>query len=232
MGKLLQWFKWGKGRGLRIVFYLSFLLTIVFGLMTYYSGKEFINSPVVSSFVKSVPSFVIKDGAIQNKDLRWASYVPGIGQNGKMLIVIDATQDELNFPVPDGLYVTRTMLYRVADYGTQIERSKLGEDRFISPAFLDSILYKMVASFSVVIGFVAFVFLWLSYLIVVALTALVGLILRSDLSNHRAWRVAAVIWAFVQLLSLVLWSVGIAIPLWGLLVWLVSCIIILPKLKD
>lgn len=229
MKKLGSYFKTGKGRGLKFILLFSLILSIIFGGFTYYTGQTFSKHPMIASFINSVPSFEVKDGVVQDNQIRWASLIPLTS----IPIVINTTEDKLSLPVPDGVYITRTMLYTVANRGTQIEPKQLTGTFLISPVELNSILKNLILSFSTIVAVLTFLITWVGFLLAVLFTALIGWIFRFNLSNKRVWRIVTITWILGLLTSLILAIFGIVIPTWHiLLISLFINAVILAKLKD
>ncbi len=229
MKKLAQFIKSGKGRGLKLVFWTTLSLSLLFGTFTYYIGAQFFKHKTITEFVDSVPTFTIKDGAIQDQNLKWASFIPMT----HFPVVIDSSQDTLSLPVPDGLYITRSAMFSVADRGTRVDRAALVDDQEISPAFVYKTLKKFAFSFAVGIFIFFFIVSWIAYLLAVALTALFAWMTHAKLATHRAWRVASVTWVIGLLLSMILAFGGFVFSTWYVcLITVVINVIILARMKD
>lgn len=229
MKKLAQYFKAGKGRGLKIVFWSTLILSIIFGGLTFYTGHQFFKHPMITDFVNSVPTFEIKDGKIQNDKIKWVSYMPMT----QIPVVINTTLDTLSLPVPDGLYVTRSAMYSVSERGTRVDRSPLLENQEISPKLIYKTLENFAISFGIGIFLFFFIVSWLAYLIAVAFTYLFGWLVRAKLAVHRPWRVAAVTWIIGLILSMVLAMGGHILSTWVVdFITIVINVIILSRLKD
>ncbi len=229
MKKLSQYIKSGKGRGLKLVFFTTLLLSLLMGAFTYYTGVQFFKHKLITQFVDSIPTFVIKDGQIQNNKLKWASYIPMT----HIPVVIDTTLDTLSVPVTDGLYITRSAMFSVADHGTRIDRAALLDNQLITPMYIYSVLRRFVFSFAVGIFIFFFIVSWLAYLLAVALTALFSWMVRAKLATHRAWRVAAVTWTVGLLLSMILSFGGFIFSTWYVCIFTVIVnVIVLARMKN
>ena len=227
MTKLKQYLQSGTGHGLRIVFWTALLLSIVSGFLVFRAGKQLSELPPVTQFIDSFPSFSIKDGAIQNQDLKWSAFLPFTSYP----VVIDTTQENLSVPTPDGLYITRKALYHVADYGVQLNRSEFDGDVEVSPTYLHSVLHQFILSFSVGLAIFSFVVSWLGFLLSVGLSALIGLICGLVSGKGRVWRVAAVTWFLGQLTAVALSFVNITASWWLFALIIVVNVLILTQLK-
>ena len=229
MKKLTHFIKSGKGRGLKLVFWATLLLSLLFGSFTFYTGRQFFKHKLITDFVDSVPTFTIKGGVIQNDHLRWISFIPMT----KIPVVIDTTQETLSLPVPDGLYITRSAVFSVSERGTRVDRSELFEDQEISPEFIYKTLWRFALSFAIGIFLFFFIVSWLAYLLAVGLTLLFAWSVRAKVATQRAWRVAAVTWVIGLLVSLILAFGGLVYSTWGVcLVTVVANVIILARMKD
>ena len=229
MKKLAQFIKSGKGRGLKLVFWTTLLLSLLFGAFTYYTGAQFFKHKLITDFVDSVPTFTIKDGTIQDKNLKWASFIPMT----RFPVVIDTTQETLSLPVPDGLYITRSAMFSVAEHGTRIDRAALLENQEVSPSYIYSTLKRFALSFAVGIFVFFFVVSWIAYLFAVAFTALFAWLVRAKLATHRAWRMAAVTWSIGLLVSMILAFGGFILSTWVVcFVTIVINVITLVRMKD
>ena len=229
MKKLSQFIKSGKGRGLKLVFWTTLCLSLLMGMLTYYTGVQFFKHQLITNFVDSIPTFVIKDGVIQNNNLKWAAYIPMT----HVPVVIDTTQDTLPFAAMDGLYVTRTAMFSVADHGTRIDRAALLQNQLVSPAYIYGVLRRFALSFGIGIFIFSMIVSWLAYLFAVALTALFAWLLHAKLAVHRAWRVAAVTWSIGLAVSMILAFGGLIFSTWYVSVFTVIInVIILARLKN
>jgi len=229
MKKLSQFIKTGQGRGLKLVFWVTLLLALLMGSLTYYTGVQFFKHKPITDFVDSVPMFIVKDGKIQNDNLKWAAYIPMT----RVPIVIDTTQDTLPLPATDGLYITRSAVFSVADHGTRVDRSALTGNQLVSPAYIYSLLRRFALSFAVGVFIFAIIVSWLAYLIAVALTALFAWLVRANLALHRAWRITAVTWTLGLVLSMILAFGGLVFSTWYVcFATVVINVIILSRLKD
>ncbi|MBQ3695509.1 MAG: DUF1189 family protein [Alphaproteobacteria bacterium] len=229
MKKIAQYIKSGKGRGLKLVFFATLLLSVIFGTMTYYVGQKFFKNQMITEFVDSVPTFVIKDGAIQNNNIKWGSFIPMT----RIPVIIDTTQESISLPVPDGFYVTRSAMFSVADRGTRVDRAPLPDAQLVSPTYVYSLLRRFVFSFAVGIFIFFFIVSWIAYLLAVLLTAFFAWLVRAKLATHRAWRVAAVTWVLGLLLSLILAFGGLVYSTWAIcFITVIINVIILARFKD
>lgn len=229
MKKLSQFIKSGKGRGLKLVFWTTLLLSLLFGTFTYYTGVQFFKHKLITEFVDSVPTFTIKDGVIQDQNLKWSAYIPMT----RFPVVIDTTQDTLSLPVPDGWYITRSAMFSVSNRGTQVDRAALLDNQEISPTYIYSTLKRFALSFAVGIFVFFFIVSWLAYLLAVALTALFAWCIRAKLATHRAWRVAAITWVLGLLFAIILAFGGFVFSTWYVsLFTVVINVIVLARMKD
>jgi len=229
MDRILKYLKAGSGRGLRLVLVVALLISALFGTLTYYTGSVFIEHPAITQFVDSIPSFSIKDGIVQEKNIQWKSYIPLTN----IPVTVDTTMENLALPAPDGLYLTNRFMYLVSKHGTQSDRSEFTNDIDVSPAYAHEMLKKLIISFSVGIMVFVFIVSWIIFLIAVGVSALLGFLLRMNLSNKRVWRIAAVTWAIGQLICLGLALLGYVVSGWVVCgIGVLINMLILAKLKD
>ena len=229
MKKLSQYFKAGKGRGLKLVFWTTLVLSLLMGAYAYHGGMQFFKRKPITDFVDSIPILTIKDGTIQNDNLKWVSYIPMT----RFPVVIDTTLDTLPLPVPDGLYVTRSAMFSVAEHGTRVDRSPLLDNQVITPSYIHQALRKFAFSFAVGIFLFFLIVSWIAYLVAVAVSALFAWIIRAKLAPHRVWRVAAFTWVIGLLTSMILAFGGFILSTWIVcFVTIVVNVIILARLKD
>ncbi len=219
MKKLNQWFKSGKGRGLRIFTIISFLIAatvVFFGL--YPPLNNILKSQPVTEFIKTIPTFEIKNGEITNNQLQWTGTDPITGNP----IFIDTSVDELKLPVPEyGAYITRKGLYFVSP--EDVTTKSLPQKHWV-------ISSEFVADFSaywlIFMSLFFFVFiwgaLWLLYLASVSVTYLFASLIKVKTGDRRVWRISAfsVLSLFILNILLILVSLRMGMFLnfgWGLI---------------
>ena len=205
------------------------MLSVIFGGLTYYTGLQFFKHKLITDFVDSVPTLTIKDGIIQNNNIKWVSMIPLT----RIPVVINTTQDNLALPVPDGLYITRTAMFNVTERGTSVDRAPLLDNQEITPEYIYKTLRHFALSFAIGIFIFFFIVSWLAYLIAVAFSALFAWIIRAKLATHRVWRVASVTWVLGLLISMILAFGGFIFSTWYVcLITVVLNVIILARLKN
>jgi len=227
--KLSQYFKSGKGHGLLLVFCVTFLWSLALGCLTHYVGRQVIQIPTISDFINSIPAFEVKDGVIQNNNIRWAANIPMT----QIPFIIDTTRDELNLPAPDGIYLSRKNAFIVAKHGMDITQAPLSGDQIVNPSVIFHALNQFVLVFAITIFIMFFIAAWLSYLISVAFTALFGWLIRATLAGGRVWRVVAVTWVSSFSLCIILSMCGFVVSAWIIcLIATILSLVILKKITD
>ena len=220
MKKILNYIQFGQGRGLRFVFLMSLLLSLLYGGFTAYTGLQLMKLPPIEEFLKTVPTFSVSNGVVQDKNIRWRSQLPMT----PIPVTIDTTQEELSLPVADGVYLTSKYLYSVSQHGTEVQRSQIQGTFVISPEYLKQILKTYIGVFAISTAIVGFLFLLLAFLLTVAFGALIGLIIGARMGNGRIWRVSAVVWFLFQILSFVAGLLGFT--LYTVLALFVVCVVL------
>lgn len=194
MKKLSNYIQFGKGRGLCFVCLISLLLSLLCGGFIAYKGVQLIKLSPVEEFLKSVPTFSVADGVIQDKNIRWRSHLPMT----PIPAIIDTTQEDLLLPVADGVYLTSKYLYSVSQRGTEVQRSPIQGTFVVTFEYLKQMLQTYVVVFAVSVGIFVFLSLLVSFVLIVALGALIGLIIGAKMGNGRIWRAAAILWFLLQ----------------------------------
>ncbi len=220
MKKISNYIRFGKGRGLRFVFLMSLLLSLLYGGFIAYTGLQLIKLSPVEDFVQSVPTFTVANGIVQDKNIRWRSQLPMT----PIPVTIDTTQEDLSLPVADGVYLTSKYLYSVSQHGTEVQRSAIQGNFVVRPVYLKQILQTYIGVFAISTAIVGFLFLLLAFLLTVAFGALIGLIIGAKMGNGRIWRVSAVIWFLFQILSFV--SALLGLTLYTVLAVFAICVVL------
>ena len=204
--RLLNYVQSGKGRGIRFVFLMTLVLAIIYGGIIYFAGVQYTKLPEVQKFLKSIPTFSIENGEIQDKTIRWRAQIPG----SPAFLTIDTTQEELTPPIADGAYVTSKYSYSVSRYGTEVQRFALPVQNFeVTREVFQNLALLYVGYSALGIALVFLVFSVVFYLILVAVAALLGLIARARLGGGRVWRSSAVAWGVGQLLNIIVGFIGL-----------------------
>lgn len=204
MKKLSNYIQFGKGHGLRFVFLMSLLLSLLYGGFIAYTGLQLIKVPLVEGFLKSVPTFTVSDGVIQDKNIRWRAQLPMT----PIPVTIDTTQEDLSLPVADGVYLTSKYLYSVSQHGTEVQRSAIQGTFTITYDYLKQMLKTYVGVFALSVGIVSFIVSVIIFLLLAALSAVLGLVIGAVLREGRVWRMAAIAWFLFQVLSFVAGVLG------------------------
>ena len=230
--KISNYIRNGKGRGLRLFCVVALLLSILYGVAIYFSGMKLTKLPQVDEFIRSVPVFSVKDGVIQDKNIRWHVAIPG--GTSSLSIVIDTSKPDLELPVADGIYLTSQYVYVVSQHGMSADRTQLQGSFDVNPEYLHARLQAYVATFALVIAVVSFVSSFVALLLLVGLSAILGLIFRARLGNGRVWRGAVVAWFIGLLLNFLASFVvgGSLIPLLIFFLCAVMNVIWLKKTSD
>jgi len=193
----------GKGRGLSLVSLVALFLAVVYGFIIYFSGLKLLELPQLQEFLHSIPAFTVKDGVVQDQNIRWRVALPHTqeadpvtGQPANpFVVVIDTTQKELQLPVADGAYLTSEYLYVVAKHGLTVNRMQLSGSADVNPDFFNHYLTVYIRSFSVIMGIALFLVSLVVFLTIVGLSALLGLAFKIRTGEGRVWRGAAVAWS-------------------------------------
>ena len=229
MCRLSQYLKSGSGRGLRLVLLVTFLMSAFFGWLTWYTGREFSQHPVIVEFVDSIPVLTIKDGIVEEKDVQWKSFIPLT----RIPVTVDTSMENLALPAPDGIYLTNRFMYLVSEHGTQSDRSAYANDVTISPDYVRDMLQRLVWSFALGMALFVFIVAWIGYLLTVALSALLGFLFRVGLGAGRVWRISAVTWSIGLIVVVGLALLGYIFSMWHVC-WICILLntIVLFRLKD
>ena len=199
----------GKGYGLYLVGVATLVLSILYGAAVFFIGMKVTTSQPVEEFIQSVPSFTVQDGVIQDNNIRWHFSIP----QTPIMVVIDTTQPELKLPVADGVYITSEYAYFVAQYGMAVEKKKLEGSFDVNPEYLKSQIKHYLFQFAKEVVLRSVVSALLGFLLIVALSAILGWICHATLRGGRVWRGSVVAWLASLLISLVVGVVGIVLSL-------------------
>lgn len=192
-------------RGLWIVFVFNLLIgLLVFGSGFMYS-KAVVESPVFVETVSDLPDLIVENKTIvKPTDLKMRFFVQ-ISPTHVIPVYVQTDRDYVGeLAVPDGLHITRKAFSLVLNGQllAQDELSEISKTGVISGQTISKFLYRSCVLFFGVLAVLVMIFLWVFYLVLVGLAALVSLIpaLHKNLSKGDVWR--NVMWAYVIILTL------------------------------
>lgn len=229
MNKLINYLKNAKNRGFLFVFILIFVSGLLVAAVTRQIGNQWIQSAAMTKLIDSVPTFSIKDGAIQEPNIRFATMIAP-----QVPFVIDSSVETLPAALPNGLYLTKNALFMVSDNGTRLDKTPLTEDMIVSPDTIRQALrYGLWGVFAITL-ILWVVFAVAFYFITLLFTMLFAKLLALDLGNHKAWRVTSLTFV-VPLVALYFVSIFTANvlfnPLFVVMLLIATNVVILSKLQ-
>lgn len=184
-------------RGLWIVFVFNLLI----GGLIWWAGssvlKSTFESPIFSEFIDSIPTITIKDKTVTNPlNLNTSRSLAGMP-----LVYIQTDRDYIGVGViQNGIYLTRKAITVFNDGETRTQIS-LPENGVITPEKLHTYFHRFAIWAPCLLGLLYVVRLWIFYLLLVGLTALIALIpaIRKKLAPYAVWRSA--MWTHVGVLG-------------------------------
>lgn len=206
MNKLINYFKQGKGRGLRAVFIFSTIIAVLSWGMIHYSIKEFPNDPDLNAFVEQLPAIVIQDGIVTE---------PANANNvypfkNQPIFYLQSDRDAVSPLSANGFYLTRKNFSIVSD-GTIQRNFPLSSTMIITPDSLMNLIRSFVFWVPVIWGVAYFIILFLFYLVVVGVSALIAKICRFKLNKGAVWRSASFSMIAILLIDMIMSILGYSV---------------------
>jgi len=209
MKKLSNYVKNGRGHGIILVVLFTLLLSLVFSVPAYLSIKNELNQPENSAFFDSLPTFQIRNGVAQDKNVNWIQQM--LFQDTVVTLAIDTSIEEISLPTSDGVYLTQKWLYFVGQKGERTSKYGLWDIDF-SPDFVKSVILTM----PIIEGIIAILGAILIYLIIVFATMFITWALRINRFGAGLWRLCSLTWMALLLLSYALVFVTFEVNFWYL----------------
>ena len=206
MNKLIDYFKQGKGRGLKAVFIFSTIIAFLTWGMVHYSIKELPNDPDLNAFVEQLPAIVIQDGIVTE---------PANANNvytfkNLPIFYLQSDRDVVSPLAASGFYLTRKN-FSVVSNGTVQRSFLLSNAMTITPDSLMKLIRSFVFWVPVVWGLFYFIILYLFYLVVVGITALIAKICRFKLNKGAIWRATSFSTIIILLIDIVMSILGYSV---------------------
>lgn len=200
-----------KSRGLKIVLIFNFLVAALIWWASSNVLKSTLENPIFTAFIDSVPTLTIKDNTIVNPvDL---NTVRNLGNDP--LLYIQTDRDNIGVGViQDGIYITRKAV-SVLINSNVVSQIELPEEGVISPEKIHQFFHQIIVWAPVLLALVYIGFLWIFYLALVGLTALVGLIIArftKAIPQHSFWRCATISAVTVLLVDFAAGFMGYSLP--------------------
>ena len=195
-------------RGLWIVFAFNLLV----GVLVWWAGCSYSNmtfkSSVLTESVRSVPDLTVKEGTIiaplnvnTQFYIQMSPYPPTMVP--PLTVYVQTDRDYVGVGViQDGIYITRKAISLIGAGNVLSQWQLRPHDGTITPAKIVDFVGSLTFWASALLGLLYMLRLWIFYLLLTALVALVSLIpaLRKKLAPYAVWRYA--MWAFVGVLGL------------------------------
>lgn len=175
-------------RGLWIVFAFNLLV----GAIVWWAGSNILNatftSPAFTSFVDSIPTITIENKTVQSPlDLNTSRSLAGMP-----LLYVQTDRDYVGVgAIQDGIYITRKAISIMGDGVNQVQLD-LPQSGVISPEKVHTYFHRFAIWAPAILGLLYVLRLWIFYLLLVGLVALVALIpaIRKKLAPCAIWRYA------------------------------------------
>jgi len=197
-------------RGLWIVFTFNLLV----GAIIWWAGSSILktgfNLPVFTDFVDSIPAITIEDKTVVSPLDMNASRSLG----GMPLLYIQTDRDRIGVgAIQDGVYITRKAV-TVFNNSTIQAELELPEKGVITPELIHKFFYKLAIWLPALIGLVYMLRLWIFYLLLVGLTALIALVpaIRKKLTPYAIWRYAAYVHVTLLTIDFIATYFGYGLP--------------------
>lgn len=227
MNKLINYLKNAKNRGFLFVFILIFVSGLLVATVTRQIGNQWIQSAAITKLIDSVPTFSIKDGAIQEPNIRFATMIAP-----QVPLVIDSSVETLPAGLPNGLYVTKNAVFEVSDNGTRLDKRPFIADMIVSPDTIrQALLWGLFFAIPLILWVV---FAVAFYFITLLFTMLFAKLLALDLGNHKAWRVTSLTFVIplVALYFVSIFTANVMFNPWFVVMLLIATnVVILSKLQ-
>lgn len=198
-------------RGLWIVFAFNLLV----GLVVWWAAgdvlKVSIENPVMAEFVDSIPTIAIEDKTVV--DPVNLNTVRTLG--GTPLLYIQTDRDYVGVGViHDGIYFTRKAI-SILNNGVLQSQLELPQTAVITSQKIHTFLHYVVVWVPVLLALLYFIRLWILYLILVGLTALIAAIpaIRKKLVPYTVWRSAACAYIAVLFFDFLAGYFGYGLPI-------------------
>lgn len=184
-------------KGLWIVFTFNLLIAVV----VWWAGSNVLKgafeSPIFKDFIESIPTITIENSTV--KDPMNLNTSRSIG--GMPLLYIQTDRDYVGVgSIQDGIYITRKAI-SIFNNGAVQTQLNLPEKGLINPEKIHTYFHRFAIWAPAILGALYILRLWIFYLLLVGLTALVSLIptIRKKLAPCSVWRYA--MWAHVGVLG-------------------------------
>ncbi|MGN0919416.1 MAG: DUF1189 family protein [Alphaproteobacteria bacterium] len=206
MKKLINYLKQGKGRGLRAMLIFTALIGFLLWGMIYTYVRKVPENADLNAFVNQLPTIVIQNGEVVEP----AGLNKPYAFKGQSIFYLQTDRDEVSPFSADGIYLTRKIFAFVA--GGQIQQAtSLSGDAVVTPENLMKAIRSFVAWTPVILGGFYFTILWVFYLLVVSLSALIALICRLRLNKGAVWRSASFATIAVLLIDIIMGMLGYSV---------------------
>ena len=184
-------------RGLWIVFTFNLLI----GAVIWWAGSSLLKgtfgSPVFTDFINSIPTITIENNTVVNPlDLNTSRSLGGMP-----LLYIQTDRDNGGVGASqDGIYITRKAI-SILNNGYVQTQLDLPESGVINPEKVHTYFHRFAIWAPAVLGVLYIIRLWIFYLLLVGLTALIAMIpvVRKKLVPYAVWRYA--MWGHVGVLG-------------------------------
>ena len=108
--RLKNFIMFGKGRGLRLFFWASFVFSCLASLFIYFQLTTFFEMPEVQQFIHKIPVITVENGEIVDPQKTFVQEpIPFVERGMFVLNTLDNPDYTLNFDV--GVYLTKNMFY-------------------------------------------------------------------------------------------------------------------------
>ena len=206
MQKLITYLKEGKGRGLRAMLIFSALVGVLLWGMTYIYVRKIPASADLNAFVNQLPTIVIQNGEVVEPARTNKTYA----FKGHPIFYLQTDRDEVSRFSADGIYLTRKVFAFVG--GGQLQQGAyLSGNVVVTPATLMKVIRSFVFWTPIALGLVYFTILWIFYLLVVGVSALITLICRFKLNKGAIWRSASFATIAVLLIDVIMSLFGYSV---------------------
>ena len=223
MQKLINYFKQGKGRGLRAMLIFSTLIGLLLWGTTYAFVKQVPQNSDLNAFVGQLPTIVIQNGEVVEPANTNKAYT----FKGRPIFYLQTDRNEIAQFSPDGIYLTRKLFAFVG--GGQLQQGTyLSGTTTVTPDLIMKVIRSFVFWTPIILGVVYFAILWIFYLLVVGVSALISLICRFRLNKGAIWRSASFATIAVLLIDIVMSMFGYSVgrSTYPMVVQLITCVLL------
>ena len=210
MNKLIAYFKNGKGYGLKAILVFSVFIAVLLWGMTYSILYSVPNNPDLNQFLNQLPAITIQDGQVITPAHANTAY----SFKGHPVFYLQTDKDEVSPFSVDGFYLTRHAFSVVSD-GQVRTRIPLSTNTTVTPENIMSVIRSFVLWAPILLAVFYFAILWIFYLVVVGVSALIlavtGLILKFKFDAGTIWRSASFSSIAILLLDIIMGFFGYSI---------------------